>query len=146
MSFQCLVAPSQLWNSIGSTSRVYRVVWRGREIKCVVTSLSHLYHRVVTAFFPCQRNQYIELYGQDRYYNVYDKLKAPNWLKDCVLSVELKWHTNQQVYSDQGVKCNVGWSDLISGYKSAPYPLLSWNTAHWPYVGLFLGQRRRQLH
>ena len=28
--------------------------------------------------------------------NVYDKLNAQKRLQDCMLSVELKWHTNKQ--------------------------------------------------
>ena len=30
-------------------------------------------------------------------YYVYDKFNAPKWLPDCMISVELKWHTNEQV-------------------------------------------------
>ena len=33
----------------------------------------------------------------DRDCNVYDKLHAPRWLQNGMLSVELKWHTNEQV-------------------------------------------------
>ena len=33
----------------------------------------------------------------DRDGNVYDKLNAPKWLQDCMLSVELKSHTKEQV-------------------------------------------------
>ena len=28
---------------------------------------------------------------------MYDKFNAPKRLQDCMLSVELKWHTNEQV-------------------------------------------------
>ena len=34
---------------------------------------------------------------RDRPNNVYDKFNAPKWLQDCMLSVELRWHTNEQV-------------------------------------------------
>ena len=33
----------------------------------------------------------------DRDGNVYDKFNAPKWLQNCTLSVELRWHTNEQV-------------------------------------------------
>ena len=29
--------------------------------------------------------------------NVYDKFNAPKWMQDCMLSGELKWHTNERV-------------------------------------------------
>ena len=35
-------------------------------------------------------------YWLDRDDIVYDKLIAPKWLQDCIFSVELKWHTNEQ--------------------------------------------------
>ena len=28
---------------------------------------------------------------------MYDKFNAAKWLPGCMLSVELKWHTNEQV-------------------------------------------------
>ena len=34
---------------------------------------------------------------QDRDDNVYEKFNAPKWLQDCILSIELKWHTIEQV-------------------------------------------------
>ena len=33
----------------------------------------------------------------DRDGNVYDNFNAPKWLQDCMLYVDLKWHTTKQV-------------------------------------------------
>ena len=33
--------------------------------------------------------------------NMYDKFNASKWLQDCMLSIELKWRTNERS-SDQG--------------------------------------------
>ena len=38
-------------------------------------------------------NEY--LIGRDG--NVYDKFNAPKWLQDCMLSVGMRWHMNDQV-------------------------------------------------
>ena len=60
-------------------------------------------------------------------YNGYDKVQWPKYLQDCMLSVKLKC-TRMNRFSDQGVKCKVGSSDLImliSNYKHAPLPLRS---------------------
>ena len=45
----------------------------------------------------------------DRDGNVYNKFNAPKWLQDCMLSVGLRWHTNEQVQWPRGKNVKVGW-------------------------------------
>ena len=46
----------------------------------------------------------------DRDGNVYYKFNAPKLLQDCMLSVELKWYTNELVqWLGGGGGCRVGW-------------------------------------
>ena len=54
---------------------------------------------------------------------MYDEFNAPKRLQDRMLSVELKWHTNEQVSVSMGldVKSDDRSSDLISDYKPAPF-------------------------
>ena len=35
--------------------------------------------------------------GDVNVYDKHDKYIAPKWLQDCMLSVELKWHMDEQV-------------------------------------------------
>ena len=63
---------------------------------------------------------------------MYDEFNAPKRLQDCMLSVELKWHTNEQVQGED-VKSADRSSDLISDYKPAPLPL----PLHFPHSLLF---------
>ena len=44
------------------------------------------------------------------------KFNAPKWLQDCMLSVELRWHTNKQIQCPGG-KNRMKY--LISDYKPA---------------------------
>ena len=56
----------------------------------------HVSLNIGTLFRCCvlgKGNEY--LVGQR--WHVYDKFNARKWLQDCMLSVELKLHTNQQV-------------------------------------------------
>ena len=60
-----------------------------------------------------------------------EMFNAPKRLWDCMLSVEMRWHTNEQVQWPGGknVQSDDSSSDLISDYKPAPLPFTSflWN-------------------
>ena len=79
---------------------------------------------------------------------------ASKWLQECMLSMELKWHTNEQVQWPGGKNVKVGWNTWyqtinmfllhlhITGKQLLLFVIV--NSRCWSNVGLMLGQRRRQ--